>query len=46
MRLSISKAEAMALSQKKKVDHPLQGRNESLPQVKDFKYLFLRVRCG
>ncbi|KAL3060984.1 hypothetical protein OYC64_009239 [Pagothenia borchgrevinki] len=38
MRISTSKSEAMALS-RKPMDCPLQVGNESLPQVKEFKYL-------
>ncbi|KAK5901378.1 hypothetical protein CgunFtcFv8_026256 [Champsocephalus gunnari] len=38
MRISTSKSEAMVLS-RKPMDCPLQVGNESLPQVKEFKYL-------
>ncbi|KAK5906143.1 hypothetical protein CgunFtcFv8_002034 [Champsocephalus gunnari] len=39
MRISTSKSEAMVLS-RKPIDCPLQVGNESLPQVKEFKYLW------
>ncbi|KAL3041038.1 hypothetical protein OYC64_011923 [Pagothenia borchgrevinki] len=38
MRISTSKSEAMVLS-RKPMDCPLQVGTESLPQVKEFKYL-------
>ncbi|KAK5928647.1 hypothetical protein CgunFtcFv8_013696 [Champsocephalus gunnari] len=38
MRISTSKSEAMVLS-RKPMDCPLQVGHESLPQVKEFKYL-------
>ncbi len=37
MRFSTSKSEAMVFS-KKLVDCPLRVGNESLPQIKEFKY--------
>ena len=47
MRISTSKSEAMVLS-RKPMDCPLQVGNESLPQVKEFKYLgvlFSKALC-
>lgn len=38
MRITLSKSDAIALD-RKKVASPLQVRGESLPQVKEFKYL-------
>jgi len=38
MRISTSKSETMVLS-RKRVEWPLQVRNEILPQVEEFKYL-------